>query len=63
MVPTEEQPRGFSLDAAGQFLVAVGQKSHSATLYAIDPQSGRLSATHRLPLGKDPNWVEIVDLP
>lgn len=63
VVPTEEQPRGFSLDAAGQFLVAVGQKSHSATLYAIDPQSGRLSATHRLPLGKDPNWVEIVDLP
>ncbi|WP_108179030.1 lactonase family protein [Phreatobacter oligotrophus] len=63
VVPTEEQPRGFSLDAAGQFLVAVGQKSHAATLYAIDPATGHLSAVHRLPLGKDPNWVEIVDLP
>jgi 6-phosphogluconolactonase len=62
-VPTEEQPRGFSVDPAGQFLVAVGQKSHSATLYAIDPASGGLTAVHRLPLGKDPNWVEIVDLP
>lgn len=63
VVPTEEQPRGFALDAAGQFLVAVGQKSHAATLYGIDPASGRLSAIHRLPLGKDPNWVEIVELP
>jgi 6-phosphogluconolactonase len=63
VVPTEEQPRGFSIDAAGRFLVAVGQKSNSATLYAIDPENGALSAVHRLPLGRDPNWVEFVDLP
>lgn len=63
VVPTEEQPRGFSLDAAGQFLVAVGQKSNAATLYAVHPATGHLSAVHRLPLGKDPNWVEIIDLP
>jgi 6-phosphogluconolactonase len=62
-VPTEEQPRGFSIDPRGRFLVAVGQKSHSATLYAIDQESGALRALNRYPMGRDPNWVEIVDIP
>ncbi|WP_163589708.1 beta-propeller fold lactonase family protein, partial [Klebsiella pneumoniae] len=62
-VPTEEQPRGFAIDPRGRFLVAVGQKSHSATLYAIDPVTGALKALDRYPMGRDPNWVEIVDIP
>ncbi len=60
---TEKTPRGFAIDPSGRYLVAVGQESHSATLYAIDPANGALNALQRLPLGKNPNWVEIIDLP
>lgn len=60
---TETQPRGFNIDPRGQFLVAAGQKSNSATLYGIDPETGALKELQRLPLGKNPNWVEIIDLP
>ncbi|KRE16699.1 6-phosphogluconolactonase [Bosea sp. Root483D1] len=60
---TETQPRGFNIDQSGRFLIAAGQKSDSATLYAIDAESGALKELKRYPLGKNPNWVEIIDLP
>lgn len=44
-------------------LLAVGQLSHAMTAYRIDPASGRLAPQASLPLGKNPNWVEIIDLP
>jgi 6-phosphogluconolactonase len=61
--PTEQQPRGFQVDSSGLWLIASGQLSHSVTLYKIDRDSGRLSQTQRLPVGKGPNWIEIVDRP
>lgn len=60
---TESQPRGFSIDPRGRFLIAAGQKSDSATLYAVDQESGALRPLKRYPLGRNPNWVEIIDLP
>ncbi len=60
---TEKQPRGFQIDASGQWLIAAGQVSNSVTLYRIDRESGRLSPTQRLPVGRGPNWIEIVDRP
>ena len=60
---TETRPRGFNIDPSGRFLVAVGQQSDHATLYAIDGASGALKDLKRYPLGKNPNWVEIIDLP
>lgn len=61
--PTEPQPRGFAIDPHSRFLVAAGQKSHAITSYAIDPGTGALTALHRVPVGRNPNWVEIIDLP
>jgi len=61
--PTEKTPRGFAIDASGRYLIAAGQDSHGVTLYAIDPATGALDPRARLPLGRNPNWVEIVDLP
>ncbi len=58
---TEQQPRGFQIDSSGQWLIAAGQLSHSITLYRIDRDSGRLTQAQRLPVGKDPNWIEIID--
>ena len=62
-VPTEAQPRGFSIDARGRFLLSVGQASHSLTVHAIDQKDGRLSDLSRHPIGKGPCWVEVVELP
>jgi len=43
--------------------LAVGQLSDSMTSYAIDPASGKLTKLKQYPMGKNPNWVEIVNLP
>lgn len=58
---TEQQPRGFQIDASGRWLIAAGQVSNAVTLYRIDRESGRLTPTQRLPVGQGPNWIEIVD--
>lgn len=60
--PTEQQPRGFQIDSTGQWLLAVGQVSNRMTAYRIDPATGRLTIHAQLPMGNNPNWVEIVDL-
>ncbi len=60
---TEQQPRGFAIDPTGRYLLAVGQLSNSMTSYAIDPASGKLTKLKQYPMGKNPNWVEIVNLP
>ena len=62
-MPTEKQPRGFNIDSSGRYLLAVGQLSHGLSSYAIDPASGKLIKLKEYPMGKNPNWVEIIDLP
>ncbi len=61
--PTETQPRGFAIDPSGRTLLAVGQLSNSLTGYAIDPERGTLRPLKQYPVGKNPNWIEIVGLP
>ncbi|HMC14714.1 MAG TPA: beta-propeller fold lactonase family protein [Albitalea sp.] len=60
---TEKQPRGFNIDPSGRYLIAAGQQSHAVTTYRIDRDSGALQALKSTPLGKNPNWIEIVSLP
>jgi 6-phosphogluconolactonase len=62
-VPTEEQPRAFRVDPTGRYLYAVGEKSDAMTAYAIDPSNGTLAKKKQYPIGKSPNWIEIVNLP
>jgi len=61
--PTEEQPRGFNIDPSGRYLLAVGEVSNSMTSYAIDGTTGTLTKLKQYPMGKSPNWVEIIELP
>ncbi|MGQ2994910.1 lactonase family protein [Variovorax sp.] len=61
--PTEKTPRGFAIDSSGRYLIAAGQESHGLTLHTIDPATGALGTAQRLAVGKNPNWIEIVDLP
>jgi 6-phosphogluconolactonase len=60
---TERQPRSFAIDPGSAYLLAAGEKSNGLSVYAIDQQSGALRAVSRLSVGKDPNWVEIIDVP
>ena len=60
---TETQPRGFNIDPRGRFLLAVGQKSNGMTAYAINQETGALAPLKHYEMGRNPNWVEIVDIP
>ena len=62
-VPTEKQPRGFNIDSSGRYLLAVGQLSDRLSNYRIDTDSGKLTKLKDYAMGKNPNWIEIVDLP
>lgn len=60
--PTETQPRGFTIDPRSRYLLAVGQLSDRMSSYAIDQTAGTLTRVAELPVGRNPNWVEIVAL-
>jgi len=47
----------------GKFLYAVGELSDSMTSYAIDAKTGTLTPLKQYPVGKNPNWVEIITFP
>jgi 6-phosphogluconolactonase len=57
--PTEKQPRGFSIDPKGKFMVVSGELSDTISVYAIEA-GGALKLLQKYPTGKDSNWVEIV---
>ncbi len=57
--PTETQPRGFGVTPDGEHLLAVGERSLTATLYGIQPD-GNLSVLDRQETGTGANWVRFV---
>ncbi|MBV9828272.1 MAG: lactonase family protein [Alphaproteobacteria bacterium] len=61
-VPTETTPRGFAIDAMGKYLLSVGLDSNHMTVYSIRPGAGNLDPVKQHAMGKQPNWIEIVDL-
>lgn len=60
---TETQPRSFAIDASGRFLFVAGQLSHHLSVCAIDGDSGALRTVARAEVGRNPNWIETLDLP
>ena len=48
-----KQPRGFSIDPTGRYLLAAGQLSNSMTAYAIDKATGKLTKLKDYPVGKN----------
>ncbi len=60
---SEKQPRGFNIDPSGRFLLAAGTKSGQCLVYRINRETGELQPHKRFPVGKDPNWIEIVEIP
>lgn len=60
---TERQPRAFRITPDGRFLLVVGQLSHRMSAYAINPRSGELQLASTHETGKNPAWIEVVNLP
>lgn len=54
--PTEAQPRGFGVTPDGQYLLAVGERSTTATLYEIGAEA-QLTPVDRQETGNGANWV------
>jgi 6-phosphogluconolactonase len=54
------QPRGFNIDPSGRYLLCAGQLSHTLAVYEIGESTGALTKLSEQPLGKGPNWVEVV---
>lgn len=61
--PTVAQPRAFNIDPSGAYLISSGQLSNSVQVYSIDKATGDLTPLAEYPVGKNPTWVEIVQLP
>jgi 6-phosphogluconolactonase len=57
---TDKQPRGFNIDPSGRYLLSTGQVSNTMTAFAIDKKTGKLTKLKEYPVGKNPNWVEVV---
>jgi 6-phosphogluconolactonase len=56
-VPTEPETRAFSLDLAGDFLFAAGEKSGRLLSYRINRQTGELTPLDVYSVGKAPWWI------
>jgi 6-phosphogluconolactonase len=59
--PTETTPRGFGIEPRGKFLLSVGLDSNNLTVCAIEA-NGSLRPVKQHAMGKQPNWIEFVDL-
>jgi len=57
--PTEAQPRGFGVTPDGEHLLAVGERSTTATLYEIGADA-QLTVLDRQETGHGANWVRFV---
>ncbi len=61
--PTQAQPRGFAIAPGGRWLLCAGQRSDAVGLHHIDTAVGTLAPVDTLPVGGDPNWIEVLSLP
>lgn len=59
---TETQPRAFAIDASGRYVIVAGQLSNAISVHQIDPDTGALTRLGSFLVGKNPAWVEIVDV-
>ena len=60
--PTAREPRGFAIDPFGRYLVVAGNLSACLATHRINSQTGALTRLADTPMGKGPNWIEIIRL-
>jgi 6-phosphogluconolactonase len=60
--PAPAMPRGFAISPCERWLVCAGQMADAVTVSRIDADSGRLENAGEHAVGRNPNWVEMVEL-
>src|SRR5581483_3813104 len=58
-----QTPRHFSIDPTFKFLLVANQGSNDVVVFAIDPQSGALTAVGAPTAAPSPSFVGVVNLP
>jgi len=61
--PTQAQPRSFAITPCGRYLITAGQLSHRVGVHAIHTATGALSFVTEHEVGRNPSWVETIQLP
>jgi len=59
---TEHFPRSFGLNKTGDFIYVAGQKANKLGVYKINKSTGHLSSVTQYQTGKNPIWVETLEL-
>jgi 6-phosphogluconolactonase len=60
---TAHQPRSFNIDPSGRYLITAGQLSNTVIVHSIEKVSGKPIMLREYATGKNPTWVEAVELP
>jgi 6-phosphogluconolactonase len=58
----DKEPRGFTIDPLGRFLIACGFETNRIVSYRIDPSVGALEQAYSFESLPEPNWIETVQL-
>jgi 6-phosphogluconolactonase len=59
---TARQPRSFNIDPSGRYLITAGQLSNTVIVHSIERVSGKPIMLREYATGKNPTWVEAVEL-
>ena len=61
--PTQgSYPRNFNLDPTGKWLIALNRESNTVVIFAVDPQTGKLTPTGQVLDLRSPSCLRWVPL-
>ncbi|MCC7418814.1 MAG: beta-propeller fold lactonase family protein [Planctomycetaceae bacterium] len=59
--PTEKTPRSFDIDPAGDMAYGAGEGSGKLAVFSLNPESGAMTRTATLEIGKSLSWVMAIE--
>ena len=62
IVASEARPNALCLGPGDRYIYSAGQDSGQMAIFGVDPDSGALSRSETLSLGKGPCWISVVEL-
>ena len=63
IVPSEPIPNALCLGLGDRFIYSAGHESGQMATFSVNPDSGELTRVETTPLGNNPGWISVVELP
>jgi 6-phosphogluconolactonase len=63
IVASEPRPNALCLGPHDRYIYSAGQDSGQMAIFRVDADSGSLTLSETVSLGKGPCWISIVELP